>query len=205
MLIWEKRGNKLKKLILIICSIISLNAFSSVSSVEVAMNSLRCSAMAYIQTATPEKAETFSQIGQIYQQVYGHHFEDLTGANLTNGDLSNARGEALMEIAKKWSEESEGDFVLAEEFRHCLYWIQDIVIYLDGIETNFPEIHTAESALEERQIFLSVPVKSSTTEFNDDLHLYDEILVDSFSVWVEMGSPLSFGDQLNQFIESKND
>ena len=39
--------------------------------------------MAYIQTATPEKAETFSQIGQIYQQIYGHHFEDLTGANLT--------------------------------------------------------------------------------------------------------------------------
>ena len=195
----------MKKLLLTICSIISLNAFSSVSSLEVATNSLRCSAMAYTQTAIPEKAEIFSQIGQIFQQVYGHHFEDLTGANLTNGDLSNARGEALMMIAKELSVEPEGDFVIAEEFRHCLYWIQDIGVYLSEIEANFPEIHTAESALEERQIFLSVPVKSSTTEFNDDLHLYDDILLDSFLVWVEMGSPLSFGDQLNQFIESKND
>ena len=195
----------MKKLLLTICSIVSLNVFGSVSSVEVAMNSLRCSAMAYIQTAIPEKAETFSEIGQIFQQVYGHHFEELTGANLTYGDLSTTRGEALMKVAKELSEESEGDFVLAEEFRHCLYWIQDIAIYLSEIETNFPEIHTAESALEERQIFLSVPVKSSTTEFNDDLHLYDDILLDSFLVWVEMGMPLSFGDQLDQFIESKND
>jgi hypothetical protein len=195
----------MKKLLLTICSIISLNAFSSVSSVEVAINALRCSAIFYSQTAIPEKADLFGQYGQIYQQIYAHNYEDLTGENLTYGDLSRARGQELLRIASELTEESDGDFVLAKEFRHCAYWLQDIALYLNEIETDFPEIHTAESALEEKQIFLSIPIKSSTTEFNDDLHLYDDTLWEGFVLWVEMGSPLSFGDQLNQFIELKND
>ena len=191
----------MKKLLILLFSItLSLNAFSSY---EVAMNSLRCSAMFYVQTAIEEKAESSSQFSQIFNQIYLHHFEEYSGENLTYGDLSNARGQAVLQVATEYSVESEGDYILAKEFRHCAYWLQDIGLYFSTIEIDFPEIHTAESALQERQMFLSIPMKSSTTNFEDDLHLWDDQLLNGFYLWTEMGAPLSFSEQLEKMLDSK--
>jgi len=91
----------------------------------------------------------------------------------------------------------------AKEFRHCAYWLADISIYLSNIDINFPEIHTAESALLEKQIFLSIPIKSSTTEFTNEIELWDDQVTYGFQFWLEAGSPLSFSDQLDRLIGSK--
>ena len=198
----------MKKILLLLLLSLGLigNSYSELSgNTEVAINSLRCSAMFYSQSAIPEKAKLASGYGQLFQQIYGHHFEDITGKNLSYGDLSEARGQALLEISNEYSEESEGDYIIAQEFRHCVYWLQDIGMYFNTIETDFPEIHTTESALEEKQIYLSIPKKSSTTEFNDDISLWDETLLEGLYLWAEMGAPLSFSDQLDKEIESRHE
>ena len=135
--------------------------------------------------------------------LYLHHFEEYSGENLTYGDTSNARGQAVLQVATEYSVESEGDYILAKEFRHCAYWLQDIGVYLSSIETDFPEIHTAESALEEKKIWLSIPIKSSTIDFPDDLLQWEDQLFAGFMLWMEMDFPMSAGDVLDKFIDSK--
>ena len=196
----------MKKLLLLLLLSLGLigNAYSELSgNPEVAKNALRCSALFYIQTAIPERSEASSQFGQIYRRIFGMHYEEYSGANLTYGDLSKAREKALLDISYDFTNESEGDYIVAKEFRHCAYWLQDIGVYLDGIETNFPEIHTAESAREEKKLWLSVPIKSSTIDFPDDLLQWEDELFTAFDLWMEMGFPMSFGDQLDKFIDSK--
>ena len=114
-------------------------------------------------------------------------------------------------VFNRWGQvvyESEGEYNLAKEFRHCAYWLQDIAIYLSSIETNFPEINTAESAIDEEQIFLSVPIKSSTTEFtNEILKDAEELNQKIILVTFNFHSTLLFVDgriiicKLNQLIK----
>jgi len=196
----------MKKLLLLLLLSFGLigNAYSELSgNAEVAKNAIRCSALFYIQTTIEEKSEAFSQYGQIFSRIFGMHYEEYSGANLTYGDLSEARKQALLEVSSDFTNESEGDYIVAKEFRHCAYWLQDIRVYLNSIETDFPEIHTAESALEEKKMWLSIPIKSSTIDFPDDLVQWEDQLFSGFMLWMEMDFPMSAADQLDRFIDSK--
>ena len=196
----------MKKLLLLLLLSFGLigNAYSELSgNPEVAKNAIRCSALFYILTTIEEKSEAYSQYGQIFSRIFGMHYEEYSGANLTYGDISEARKQALLEVSSDFTNESEGDFIVAKEFRHCAYWLQDIGVYLNSIETNFPEIHTAESALEEKKIWLSIPIKSSTIDFPDDLLQWEDQLFSGFMLWMEMDFPMSAGDLLDRFIDSK--
>ena len=194
----------MKKLLILLLLTFGLigNSYSESSgNADVAKNALRCAAFFYIQTAIPDNSENASMAGQIFNRIYGIHYEEYSGENLTYGDISDMRGKVVKEIAIDFSNESEGEYNLAKEFRHCAYWLQDIAIYLSSIETNFPEINTAESAIDEEQIFLSVPIKSSTTEFTNEIALWDDQVNWGFQFWLEAGSPLSFSDQLDGIID----
>ena len=69
---------------------------------------------------------------------------------------------------------------------------------LSNIEKDFhilpiqTEIPPSESALREKQIFLLIPTKSSTTNFENDIALWDQQLFQGFKFWMDLGAPLSF-------------
>ena len=134
------------------------NSYSELSiNAEVANNALRCSALFYMQTAREEMSEKGGKYGNIYKHIYGEFDYYITGKSLTNGELINARADALVDVVLEYENESNDDFGIAKEYRNCAYWLEDIGEHLDS--------YVEDDYSNKSQKWLSIPVKSSKNDF----------------------------------------
>ena len=188
----------MKKLILSLLLSLGLtgNSYSELSiNAEVANNALRCSALFYMQTAREEMSEKGGEYGNIYKLIYGEFDYYITGKSLTNGELINARADALVDVVLEYENESNDDFGIAKEYRNCAYWLEDIGEHLDSyVEDDF---------LNKSEILLSIPVKSSKNEYELDIEVWANQVEFGYEMWLQAGASTNLlADQMLLLEES---
>ena len=189
----------MKKLILSLLLSLGLtgNSYSELSiNAEVANNALRCSALFYMQTAREEMSEKGGKYGNIYKHIYGEFDYYITGKGLTNGELINARADALVVVVLEYENESNDDFGIAKEYRNCAYWLEDIGEHLNSYEDDYSN---------ESEIWLSIPVKSSKNEYELDIEVWANQVKFGYEIWLQAGAPTNLlADQMLLLEESLN-
>jgi hypothetical protein len=135
----------MKKLLTILCLSIGLVS-PSYADKEVAGDAIRCSALIYIQITRPEMAGMTAG-EEIMNRIYAYHTIDGTDMEMTNGQIVAAQTEAITKLSQEYIKGSD----LAEEYRHCVYWMTDIAKFINISEYVSPENQTEEAEAEEIQ------------------------------------------------------
>ena len=190
----------IKKLILAFLLSLGLtgNSYSELSiNAEVANNALRCSALFYMQTAREEMSEKGGKYGNIYKHIYGEFDYYITGKSLTNGELINARADALVDVVLEYENESNDDFGIAKEYRNCAYWLEDIGEHLDS--------YVEDDYSNKSEKWLSIPVKSSKNEYELDIEVWANQVEFGYEMWLEAGAITNPSEVLMRLFEESSD
>ena len=151
---------------------------SSYANKDVANSAIRCSALIYIEINRPEMGGLAA--GEVLmKRVYAYHTIDGSDIEMTNGQINTAQKDALLELSQEYVDGSG----LAQEYRHCIYWMTDVAKYINISEYDYPDKHTEESAAEEMALFLSAPTRSSITTFKNPIETWEQQVDLGFASW----------------------
>ncbi len=150
----------------------------SYAATGVAGEAIRCSALIYIQITRPEMSGLTTG-EEIMNRVYAYHSIDGTDMEMTNGQIVAAQTEAITKLTQEYIRGAD----LAEEYRHCVYWMTDIAKYIDISQYVSPENQSEESEAEEMALFLAAPTESSVTIFKNPIETWGQQVDLGFASW----------------------
>ena len=115
----------MKKLLTI--ALLSIGLLSPVQAdSEVADRAIRCSALIYIELTRPEMAGLTAGEA-LMNRIYAYHIIDGTDMEMTNGQITAAQTEAITSLTQEYIKGVN----LAEEYRHCIFWMTDIAKFIN--------------------------------------------------------------------------
>jgi hypothetical protein len=167
----------MKKLLTI--ALLSIGLLSPVhADSEVADRAIRCSALIYIELTRPEMAGLTAGEA-LMNRIYAYHLIDGTDMEITNGQITAAQTEAITTLTQEYIQGVN----LAEEYRHCIFWMTDIAKYINISEYVSEDNKNKEVQAEEMALFLSAPTESSVTIFKNPIKTWEQQVDLGFAAW----------------------
>ena len=167
----------MKKLLTI--ALLSIGLLSPVhADSEVADRAIRCSALIYIELTRPEMAGLTAGEA-LMNRIYAYHLIDGTDMEITNGQITTAQTEAITTLTQEYIQ----GINLAEEYRHCIFWMTDIAKYINISEYVSEDNKNKEVQAEEMALFLSAPTASSVTIFKNPIKTWEQQVDLGFAAW----------------------
>ena len=163
---------------------------------EVAGEAIRCSALIYIQITRQEMAGMTAG-EEIMNRIYAYHTIDGTDMEMTNGQIVAAQTEAITKLSQEYIKGAD----LAEEYRHCVYWMTDIAKFIDISEYVSPESQTAEA--EEMSLFLSAPTSSSVKVFKNPIETWGQQVDLGFASWASQELKVPYKEAILSKVSEK--
>jgi len=173
-------------------------ATDKVKNKDIANKAIRCSALIYIQLTRPEMAGLTAG-EEIMNRIYAYHTIDGTDMKMTNGQIAAAQTDAITKL----SEEYIKGVNLAEEYRHCVYWMTDIAKFINISEYVSPENQTEETEAEEMALFLSAPTESSVTTFKNPIKTWGQQVDLGFASWASQELKVLYKEAILSKISEK--
>ena len=170
----------------------------SYADTEVAGEAIRCSALIYIQITRPEMSGLTTG-EEIMNRIYAYHTIDGTDMEMTNGQIVAAQTEAITKLTQEYIRGAD----LAEEYRHCVYWMTDIAKYIDISQYAPPENQTEESEAEEMALFLSAPTTSSVTIFKNPIETWGQQVDIGFASWASQELKVPYKEAILSKVSEK--
>ena len=170
----------------------------SYADTEVAGDAIRCSALIYIQITRPEMAGITTG-EEIMNRIYAYHTIDGTDMEMTNGQIVAAQTEAITKLSQEYIKGAD----LAEEYRHCVYWMTDIAKYIDISESASRENQIKESEAEEMALFLSAPTTSSVTIFKNPIETWGQQVDLGFASWASQELKVPYKEAILSKVSEK--
>ena len=165
---------------------------------DVADRAIRCSALIYIQITRPEMAGMTAG-EEIMNRIYAYHTIDGTDMEMTNGQIVAAQTEAMTKLSQEYIKGAD----LAEEYRHCVYWMTDIAKFINISEYVSPENQTEESEAEEMALFLSAPTESSVTSFKNPIETWGQQVDLGFASWASQELKVPYKEAILSKVSEK--
>jgi len=187
----------MKKLLTILCLSIGLVSPSYADN-EVAGDAIRCSALIYIQLTRQEMAGLTAG-EEIMNRIYAYHTIDGTDMEMTNGQIVAAQTEAITKLSQEYIKGAD----LAEEYRHCVYWMTDIAKFINISEYVSPENQTEEAEAEEMTLFLSAPIESSVTTFKNPIETWGQQVDLGFASWASQELKVPYKEAILSKVSEK--
>ena len=187
----------MKKLLTILC--LSIGFVSpSYADKEVAGDAIRCSALIYIQITRPEMVGMTAG-EEIMNRIYAYHTIDGTDMEMTNGQIVAAQTEAITKLTQEYIKGAD----LAEEYRHCVYWMTDIAKFINISEYVSLENQTEEAEAEEMALFLSAPTESSVTSFKNPIETWGQQVDLGFASWASQELKVPYKEAILSKVSEK--
>ncbi|WP_416652214.1 hypothetical protein [Candidatus Pseudothioglobus sp. Uisw_086] len=187
----------MKKLLTILLLSIGLMS-PSYADKEVAGEAIRCSALIYIQITRPEMAGMTAG-EEIMNRIYAYHTIDGTDMEMTNGQIVAAQTEAITKLSQEYIKGAD----LAEEYRHCVYWMTDIAKFINISEYVSPENQTEEAEAEEMTLFLSAPTETSVTIFKNPIETWGQQVDLGFASWASQELKVPYKEAILSKVSEK--
>ena len=185
----------MKKLFTIL--VLSISFMSpSYADPKVSEEAIRCSALIYIQLTRPEMAGLTPR-EEMMNRIYAYHAIDGTDMEMTNGQIVAAQTEAITKLSQEYIKGAD----LAEEYRHCIYWMTDIAKYIEISESISPESQTNEAA--ETALFLSAPTESSVTTFKNPIETWGQQVDLGFASWASQELKVPYKEAILSKVSEK--
>jgi len=165
---------------------------------EVAGSAIRCSALIYIEITRPEMAGLTAGEA-LMNRIYAYHRIDGTDMKITNGQIIEAQTEAITKLSQEYISGAN----LAEEYRHCVYWMTDIAKYINITEYVSSENSTEESEAEEMALFLSAPTMASVTTFKNPIETWEQQVDLGFVAWASQELKVPYKEGILSKISEK--
>ncbi|MDB9938676.1 hypothetical protein N8Z69_04225 [Candidatus Thioglobus sp.] len=165
---------------------------------EVAGDAIRCSALIYIQITRPEMVGMTAG-EEIMNRIYAYHTIDGTDMEMTNGQIVAAQTEAITKLTQEYIKGAD----LAEEYRHCVYWMTDIAKFINISEYVSPENQTEEAEAEEMALFLSAPTESSVTSFKNPIETWGQQVDLGFASWASQELKVPYKEAILSKVSEK--
>tara|TARA_B100001146_G_scaffold119169_1_gene104723 strand:+ start:309 stop:878 length:570 start_codon:yes stop_codon:yes gene_type:complete len=165
---------------------------------EVADRAIRCSALIYIEITRLEMAGLTAGEA-LMNRIYAYHRIDGTDMKITNGQIIEAQTEAITKL----SQEYISGVNLAEEYRHCVYWMTDIAKYINITEYVSSENNTEEYEAEEMALFLSAPTMASVTTFKNPIETWEQQVDLGFVAWASQELKVPYKEAILSKISEK--
>ena len=162
---------------------------------DIANKAIRCSALIYIQLTRPEMAGLTAG-EEIMNRIYAYHTIDGTDMKMTNGQIAAAQTEAITKLSQEYIKGAN----LAEEYRHCIYWMTDIANFINISEYVSPDNQTED---EEMALFLSAPTESSVTTFKNPIETWDQQVDLGFASWASQQLKVPYKEAILSKISEK--
>ncbi len=152
----------------------------------------------YIQITRPEMSGLTTG-EEIMNRIYAYHTIDGTDMEMTNGQIVAAQTEAITKLTQQYIRGAD----LAEEYRHCVYWMTDIAKYIDISQYAPPENQTEESEAEEMALFLSAPTTSSVTIFKNPIETWGQQVDLGFASWASQELKVPYKEAILSKVSEK--
>jgi hypothetical protein len=165
---------------------------------EVAGSAIRCSALIYIEITRPEMAGLTAGEA-LMNRIYAYHRIDGTDMKITNGQIIEAQTEAITKLSQEYISGAN----LAEEYRHCVYWMTDIAKYINITEYVSSENNIEESEAEEMALFLSAPTMASVTTFKNPIETWEQQVDLGFVAWASQELKVPYKEAILSKISEK--
>ena len=165
---------------------------------DVADRAIRCSALIYIELTRPEMSGLTAGEA-LMNRIYAYHRIDGTDMKITNGQIIEAQTEAITKL----SQEYISGVNLAEEYRHCVYWMTDIAKYINITEYVSSENNTEEYEAEEMALFLSAPTMASVTTFKNPIETWEQQVDLGFVAWASQELKVPYKEAILSKISEK--
>ncbi len=165
---------------------------------DVADRAIRCSALIYIEITRPEMAGLTAGEA-LMNRVYAYHIIDGSDIEVTNGQIIAAQTDAITKLTQEYIKGVN----LAEEYRHCVYWMTDIAKYINISEYVSTEDNAEESDAQEMALFLSAPTKTSVTIFKNPIETWEQQVDLGFVAWASQELEVPYKEAILSKISEK--
>ena len=187
----------MKKLFTILLLSISFMS-PSYADPKVSEEAIRCSALIYIQLTRPDRVG-LTEGEEIMNRIYAYHATDGTDMEMTNGQIVAAQTEAITKLSQEYIKGAN----LAEEYRHCIYWMTDITKFINISESVSPENQAEEYEAKEMALFLSAPTTSSVTTFKNPIETWGQQVDLGFASWASQELKVPYKEAILSKVSEK--
>jgi len=171
---------------------------SAYADQDVADRAIRCSALIYIEITRPEMAGLTAGEA-LMNRVYAYHMIDGSDTEMTNGQIIAAQTDAITKLTQEYIKGVN----LAEEYRHCVYWMTDIAKYINISDYVSTEDNAEESDAQEMALFLSAPTETSVTIFKNPIETWEQQVDLGFVAWASQELEVPYKEAILSKISEK--
>jgi len=165
----------------------------SYADTKVSEEAIRCSAFIYIQLTRQEMAGLTAG-EEIMNRIYAYNAIDGADMEMTNGQIVAAQTDAITTLSQEYIKGAN----LAEEYRHCIYWMTDIAKFI-----NISEYVSPENQTEEMTLFLSAPTTSSVTIFKNPIETWGQQVDLGFASWASQELKVPYKEAILSKVSEK--